>query len=215
MSPHLPNRQRYENILTDQTSAIFAKQRRELGQILRKGSKPDAAFWNRVAKETSTNTSLLLLPVHERGGKSVSSNLSGIKERARSYALDHSKVLARQLNQTSKAAVQELIGQVKQQTSERAKNRLIDEGLKEIFGATRAETISVTEITAAYTAGQMEVVGDRDGIWTISERGKVCPKCIALNGKRRWGKGGWAKTAPNGSPLHIHCNCSILWDEAA
>lgn len=203
----LPNRARYERIFTDQMSSMFAKQRRELGKILRSGAKPGSAFWANVAKETRTNTSLLMLPVHERGGTMAGGARAAVKQAARDWALTHSKELATGLNQTSKEALAELAKHLKSVKSDRARNKLIDEGLKTIFGASRAEMIAVTEVTTAFTAGHLAVLGDdADGIWRISDKGKVCPRCRALNGTRRKV---WGKVAPLGPPLHPFCNCDL------
>ncbi len=76
------------------------------------------------------------------------------------------------------------------------------------FGASRAEAISVTEITRAFSAGQTSVINGLEDIglgtvevWNTNNDDLVCPTCEPLNDKVK-GKG-WDSPPP----AHVRCRC--------
>ena len=82
--------------------------------------------------------------------------------------------------------------------------------LETVFAEVRAEAISITEITRAFTAATMlradkyrQMGYDVTLIWETNRDYKVCPVCDALD-MRRQGDG-WIE----GPPAHVNCRCRM------
>lgn len=85
--------------------------------------------------------------------------------------------------------------------------------LKGAFGARRAETIAITEITRAAAQGariyQQELSSAGltfDRIWQTNDDAGVCPVCSPLDGKA---EAAWSGDHPDGPPAHARCRCFV------
>lgn len=103
------------------------------------------------------------------------------------------------------------------------------EELENVFGASTAERIAATELTAAQTAGGDAAVEattglSDDDVWTNHPeltRSGPCENCEALNGVRRaeWGTIALPSEPQfdpaDGPPLHDGCACTVEHESAA
>lgn len=81
------------------------------------------------------------------------------------------------------------------------------------FGVVRAEMISITEITRAYSQAtnhyqrELEDSGIRTTrVFHTSHDELVCPRCLPWNGKP---ESMWGLEYPSGPPLHTRCRCFL------
>jgi hypothetical protein len=85
-----------------------------------------------------------------------------------------------------------------------------------MLGDTRAESIAITELTSANTAGERRAAADYaarhqihvEATWHTEEDSKVCPVCRPLDGTT---DDVWRQKMPNGPPGHPRCRCWLTW----
>lgn len=96
-----------------------------------------------------------------------------------------------------------------------------------LFGSARAESIAITEVTRAISAGEQwaaeyamlagaVVIGHAlqapEPFWVTAEDDLVCEVCFPLNGQPRES---YAGVSPDGPPAHPRCRCFLDWRQAA
>jgi len=122
---------------------------------------------------------------------------------ARQYGYD----LVRGINDNSRRMLQESIGAF---FDTPMTNAQLQEKLGRIFGASRAESISITEVTRAASEGERSAVADlaNQGVRTVqvfqtSADDRVCAICGPMDGKRS------DETGFQWPPLHVRCRCGV------
>jgi len=130
---------------------------------------------------------------------------------AQEFAQREAERLIGQISQTDAKYLAKLAAQV-------AEGKLTPEAMAEmlasVFGANRAETISITETTRALQAVSDKLQRDlkESGIetiqrWLTAEDERVCPVCGPLD---HTVEDTWRETMPDGPPAHVRCRCRTV-----
>jgi hypothetical protein len=122
---------------------------------------------------------------------------------ARQYGFD----LVRGINDNSRAMLQQSIGGFFETP---LTNVQLQEKLGRVFGASRAESIAITEVTRAASEGERAAAADlaNQGVRTVqvfqtSADDRVCAICGPADGKRS------DQPGFQYPPLHVRCRCSV------
>lgn len=134
-----------------------------------------------------------------------------IVTRASAWAERYAGEQAKRLTETTRTAIAHAISSY-MRTPGMTREQL-DLLLQPAVGARRAESIAVTEITTAASAGvnEMQQLLAEQGIamvrvWRTRRSNRTCPVCQQLNGKP---ESVWGKQFPAGPPAHPRCNCGM------
>jgi len=212
----IPNRDTLESELARRFSKLSSAHRKELLTLL--GNPPNygnvpASFWDKVASELNGSFVPFLSEVYldsaERLMQGIPIGVSWdlINTQAAVWARNYSYELVRGITNTTRRAVQESIASFFEQGMTRGD---LEARLARIFGANRASSIAVTEVTRASAQGELTIVEElrKLGVemvqeWATNNDDITCPICAPLNGNVRGN--GWNDPPP----AHVNCRCWI------
>lgn len=126
---------------------------------------------------------------------------------AGAWASYHAGQLASDLTANTRSALERLL---LRSTAEGWERRRLKDHILALFGASRAETIAITEITRAIQAGMQAAAAILATVAIVLEPyhqtaqdERVCPICGERHGRKI--------TDGRFAPLHPRCRCSTLW----
>lgn len=133
------------------------------------------------------------------------------------WAWSHAKDLAHQLIDTTRRVIESVLGKwLGTPKDERGDfNTEVVQEIEAILGPARVEAVAITELTNAYTAGELAAwYGDNrvtGKVWRTAEDERVCEFCGPMDGQTLDLHGGFT-TEPDGfgplaPPLHPRCRC--------
>jgi len=134
-----------------------------------------------------------------------------VNQAALAWAREYSYELVSGIMDTTRGLISEAIAQFVETPGMTIGD--VEELLSSAFGRTRAEMISVTEITRAYSRGSaiyqklLRNYGlEMERVWQTCADERVCPICAPLNGQpeRVWGD-----VYTDGPPSHVRCRCWV------
>ena len=221
----LPNRTKVEVQLAREMGKLYSDIRDDLTRKLGKTPKLENIpldWWDEIEKRTRGVLSSSLIETYmvaaeqQLGQSSIGVDWALVNERAADWASEHVSEISKQFVGNSRQAVSKLVESY-------YRNGLtlgdLEKQLSSIFGPIRAEMIAITEITAAASAGEIQVskqITQDTGlqmmaIWKTNMDERVCPICGNLNSKKavrnnppQWESGGNYYDAP---PAHPRCRC--------
>lgn len=204
--PQIPNRERYQEVVSDALRPILKRQELEVRKLLREGRKPSASFWKKVDDEISHTAAITLQPLHKKAARQFSQKAPReITKAANDYAVRRGRELAAELRETTTKGLAELRSRIARLEPGAARNSVLKEGLVNLFGQARSDRIASYEVGKAWSAGELS---DGDGYeWYWKNGPKPCPRCRKLQNKPRRV---WKRVAPDGPPLHPHCYCTLV-----
>lgn len=235
----LPDRDSIEADFAARIRKLTARQRRELEDWIHATVPPDIANvpewqWQKWEEESNDELLLILLLIAAAsaelhgsvpGDDAVATALTGW---ATEHAAEVSASMARTTRERITATFEDIAerraaadftlleldeaGRVIDSPASRDFAAELDEAFESLFGDKRAESVAVTETTAAQSAGgevgvEMTVGKSRDDRWFTVNDAKVCPICTPLHQQPR---SYWARFFPQGPPgPHPGCRCWI------
>jgi hypothetical protein len=128
---------------------------------------------------------------------------------ATAWATEYGRNLVNDLTNTTKKVVDRALRVAEDMTQEQIR-ALLDPA----FSAARADLISISEVTASYTASIIayrDMLKERYGldfelVLETAEDERVCSICFDLDGTT---EEVWAKLFPSGPPFHGRCRCRL------
>lgn len=213
----LPNRAELEAELARRLAKVFGAHRRELMDLL--GDPPNfsnipSEFWQRLSNELTSTIIPLLSRVYMDMAEGMLEGLpfgidwALINQRAAGWARSYTYDLIRGLTETTQRAVRDSVGSFFEQQLTRGD---LEDMLARTFGANRASTIAVTEVTRAASEGQQELAREiadmgvkMTPVWNTRDDELVCPICGPLNGEEI--------TTDEYPPAHPNCRCWVTYE---
>lgn len=220
----LSNRDELESEFAGRISRLTGQLRNRALDLI--GSPPDfakldAAFWSDVENEMKREIAIALLLVFAQSALEHGASSAMYEPAALNYSLTRSANVATSFTANSREKIAAIDLRLKspnrvlpvQRGPEPRFNQqeLIDE-ITKVFGPSRAETIAVTETTAAQTAGSESAVASTVGwsnedLWITRSDERVCPICEPLD---RQPRSVW-NFQFEGPPAHVNCRCWIQY----
>jgi hypothetical protein len=204
-----------ETALYDALAPILARYGREAGRAVLAGN----AFDDRaLAAEITAAMAAALAPVVSSRALDLAASIGPALDEATAaglgaqYAQSRVGLRVTGITETTRKAVQKAV-EVSRTTPGMTRGQL-EAMLGQSFSARRAESIAITEVTAAqqaatdYTQGWLQERGlEFVQMWRTSNDDKTCPICGPLNGKKQpeWG----GRTIP----AHTRCRCFATLQE--
>jgi hypothetical protein len=199
-----------EEALRRKLAALFAEQQTEVAQAI---TEDDEIEWEKIAAAVLAVVVLALAKqatqqtMQYAAGLNIPLDIAKVNVAAWEWARGYGFELVKGINATT----QQLVGQVIAQYAVTPSMTIADvaSALDTTFGATRAQTIAITETTRANaqanriaqemlrTAGVRSVL-----IWKTAQDERVCDICEPLDGKP---EGDW--DGMDGPPAHVRCRC--------
>ncbi len=200
----LANRDKHESSFARRVARLMTRHRKELTRIA--GSPPDPAkvppeFWQKIEREMQEEIFLLLL---------LTFNASSLQHQlADGFAQFQTESVEQFGKQWSDTRSRDVGQGYAENTQKRFEN---GSDLSTLFGPRRAESIGITETTAAAVAGSekvAEIAGfatDSDLWYTMQDEGVCKEFCLPLHMEPRYI---WELKYPDGPPAHPRCRCHI------
>jgi hypothetical protein len=215
----IPDREKHEASFSHDLGRLMIRHRRELERIA--GWPPDlsrvpAEFWVRVEedlrKQNEAALLLFFLLVTARHGVDDRTG----RQLANGYVSGRAATVASRFATNTRDRVQTLQRDITTTKTVITKTAFNDR-LATILGPSRADTLAVTEITAATSAGSGAAVGTLGLVsaadqWITENDARVCPICSPLHQTRR---DNWSRLFPSGPPAHVNCRCWLKYSEVA
>ncbi len=203
--------------------ALFAKLLPDLAARIAGGEMPDEATLQAAFRRV-IEPQLIEAAVDEfeRLGVSVGVQFdpAAVSREMMTWAQTYTLDLVTKLTDTTRPLLQDALARF-QTTPGMTRGELealirdIKDGIKPAFSATRAEAISVTEVTRAYSAAMTTYANDveqagipGDEYWLTSQDELVCGICGPLHNQS---SSEWKDRFPGGPPAHTRCRCSKRW----
>lgn len=185
-------------------------------------AKLDAGFWSDVENEMKRELSIALLLLFAQSAAEHGASAALYEPAALTYSLSRAATVATAFTANSRQTISAIDLRLKMprpalpvqrgvEPSPRfSQEELLDE-ITKVFGPSRAETIAVTETTAAQHAGGERAVSANLGLeemdlWMTRMDEKVCPICEPMD---RMPRSRWTAEYPSGPPAHPNCRCWI------
>ena len=215
----IPDREKHESTFRNALTRMMAKHRKELERIA--GWPPDldrvpAEFWVRVEEDLrkQNEAALLLLFVLTTARHGVDGEAG--RQLARSYVAGRSASVASRFATNSRERLETLQKDITTTTTVATKAAFRGR-LSSILGPDRADSLAVTETTAATSAGSAAAVAARGLVsesdrWITENDDRVCRICNPLHRTRR---DNWARLFPLGPPAHVRCRCWLKYSEVS
>lgn len=233
--PDIPNRAELEQRTADALKRLRGDQRLRL--IARLGNPPDPAnvsdeFWKEIEEEDRNAYFLLLLPIAVAGAQGVGRLFGAAMDDATARALVQDRVSQRaaQVARDATKHSREWIADKARPGEDAVLPDAVD--LADVLGDSRTETQAITEITQAWSLGELDAVdavregelapqgetgGEKPGgeeqkppaveiLWSTEKDGAVCPICRPLDGQP---ESVWSLAFPDGPPSHPRCRCVL------
>lgn len=228
--PDVPDRNAREARLARELARVSAGRRRKLLAIL--GDPPDLnrvtpEFWAELEEEVRRGLADGLLAVYLLMAEDLPIDWSRyprerVIDAAARYAAERAGQVAKSYSETSRERLEDLLrprpppepapGELRSPPPPPPRPR---EVVDRIFTPARGvENVSVTEITGAASAGEVQTLDDyvavtglvATSVWQTERDPRVCPICRPLHGKRREV---WREAFPMGPPAHPGCRCYL------
>lgn len=230
----LPNRDKLEGELAERLSDTTRGHQQEMRRLV--GYPPDfskvpESFFDKLREEMQAELAVALYLLFLAAADFHSPDGFDAVDQLGPTAEEWSARRAREAGQRYGGRVQDAYDRMRRRLDELerkpTKQELADE-IELAIGASTAERIAATEMTAAQTAGGDAAVKattglSDDDIWTNHPeltRSGPCENCEALNGKRRseWGSVSLPSDPQfdpaDGPPLHDGCACTVEHETA-
>ena len=193
--PEIQDRLKVDANATQELASLFARQRARLENT----PKPGPSEYQQQERELLFLLILLMGGTFYMGSQAALPQLGAAEpvdmNKANAWAIPHARQLSRAIVANSEAAIK------------------AGGNLEAIYGAGRAESIAVTEITRARVAGEKAIRDEieRSGAtvvatWRTELDAKVCSVCSPLEGEDEHR---WSLDFPAGPPAHPRCRCTL------
>lgn len=218
--PDLPNRDKFEQELTEELSRVIASARRQLANALWREGMTQAEVANAppevlhqlendLQRTLQTSLADAYVAAAENFANAIGYGLDSdaVEEAGLEWAVEYARIIARQLVTTRQAKLREIAERapdVELQRKDLLALLLLALGLGGIAA------IAVTEITSATSAGEGHTRRDLESrdvsvetLWYTQEDERVCPVCRPRHARAEGD--GW-NTPP---PAHPRCRCYL------
>lgn len=219
--PALADRENFETSIVGQLAPIFADQYERAAaapsaELIPYGefqAEMQAAMQSELAAVFQAAGAALLI------GNALVFSQGAFEDTADQWAAGMAKELSDQVVETSRRMAADAWGLAAGANGQIDKQRLA-EALALIFLApSRLESIAITEVTRAVSAGEQAVIllfptAERSQlvpVWRTEEDARVCPICRPFDGR---GENVYGASSPGGPPAHPRCRCWLEWVEA-
>lgn len=220
----LKNRAQIEVEFAAKLSRLQTRHRAELANLI--GFPPDitrvpADFWGRVEQESQQDVTATLILIFVRSAVQHAGDAFAVaaESRANAWASKQGRTLAANMASNVQQRLQHASRRWEQITQRVATGGAplaksdVASALSDILGEIRAESIAITETTAAASAGSEAAIADTIGLseadtWYTASDQRVCPICSPLHGTPR---PFWSRFFPAGPGAHPRCRCWIQY----
>lgn len=216
--PPLTDRENFESSIADQLAPLFADQYDRA--VAAKSA--DVIPWSQFQAELDSVMQDELQSVFEAAGAALpigdtlTLDQGAFGQAAEQWSAGMARELSTQVIETSKQMASDAWTLSTTNTGKLDKQR-IAEALALIFLApSRIESIAITEVTRAVSAGERAVVllfpeaerAQLKPIWHTEEDARVCQVCRPFDGH---GEIVYGPESPGGPPAHPRCRCWLEW----
>lgn len=224
--PDLSTRTDHEEALTALMLSLFAQCQSEAIDWL--GFPPKAEnlptdFYARMEHDVEAAFVEVLYVIYLESATNVADAAGLVRDtekraaEARAWAKKRSEELARQLRDRIDLAISDEIRTAWEAREDAAAAAGLVLGIGVIFSDSRAESIGVTETTAAISAGEINEVDrlsiefdvNATAVWVTEADERVCEVCAPLDGTS---EEQWGGEFPSGPPAHPNCRCTLDWN---
>lgn len=223
-------RDKQETTITRRLTKVFSDQRKRLAR----GGRDEGwdqftrEFRDAIAdklQETYENSAMLALLLMVAGSQQAQEALQRkpIEFDGSKYAQQRADRLARDIEKRMREAMREIEKQRQAEIEQAEKDgikppsdRLKPTDLADDLGPQNAETIGITETTAAGTEGELDARTQAEKklditvtvTWSTEKDSLVCPICRPLDGTT---EDQWGEKFRDGPPAHPRCRCELRY----
>lgn len=207
-----------ESAITNRLTRVFSSQRKRL---VRGG--PDAG-WDQFAEEFRDAVADRLRETYEESAMlalllmlaTSPDALRSLQERPVEFdGTKYAEKRAKELSKAIRERMEDAAKQAKQDATD-AGSALRPGDLSDDLGPINAESIAITETTAAGTAGEVDARKKADqrfditvtAYWVTEKDGRVCAICSPLDEQP---ESAWGEKLRDGPPAHPRCRCKLTY----